>query len=388
VWLGYDANPEFSAVSVRMAAALLPYTSVVIAAEDEQGLAHARSAAAKAGLDDSRLSFVHNQASRFFIRDYNVFSVGPAGLGVVDFEFNTYGLPGWCANHLYPEAPDRAKRCANSVDPIGGNLDRWIGQHRKAQTLRSPLFLEGGAIELNGQGTLLVSEPLALQRNSGSTRAQLETHFLQLPGVRKVIWLAEGPAEDPHMKATITGDFIGFGAGSHTDEFVRFADPRTILLAWVEKQEQPLHPVEAITSKRMHQNYEILSRSSDQDGRPFKIVKVPMPAPITREIVLQEKAADMETWTTATFPASEGRKVGDRLTHVAASSYLNYIVATDLVLLPDYVGDGTPVALQARVRDIFKAAFPGRDIKFINVTRLNWAGGGIHCATCNEPAIS
>ena len=99
----------------------------------------------------------------------------------------------------------------------------------------------------------------------------------------------------------------------------------------------------------------------------------------------QEKAKDWSTWTAGVFPGAEGRKVGDQLTHVAASSYLNYVVANGVVLLPDYTKHGTPAAVQDRVRKIFKAAFPRRDIAFIDVTHLNWAGGGIHCATCNEP---
>lgn len=388
VWLGYSDDPEFSPVTVRIAAALLPHVQVVIVAKDEGELAHARSAIAAASLDQTRVAFLHHEASRFFIRDYNVFSVGPAGLGVVDFQFNSYGLPGWCADYLYPNQSERAARCASFLDPVPANLDQWVGRHLRVPVFTSPLFLEGGAIEVNGKGTLLVSEPLALQRNRGSTRASLEHQLLQLPGVRKVIWLGEGVADDPHMKRTITGDYIGFGAGGHTDEFVRFADPRTILLAWVDSQGHSLHPVEQISAARMQRNFELLSQASDQDGRPFNIIKVPMPVPVTREVVLREVPENMETWIAGVFPASEGRQVGDTLTHVAASSYLNYIVANGVVLLPSYLEDGTPAALQERVGRIFSSAFPGREIKFINVTRLNWAGGGIHCATCNEPAVS
>ena len=373
---------------MRMAKALLPHTELVIVAEGEKELANARAATEKAGLDAKRVSFLHNEAARYFIRDYNVFTASPDDIGVVDFRFESYGLPGWCANHLYPGEPDRAKRCAAFVDVPAGKLEPWIAQQRKAQLFPSQLFLEGGAIEVNGKGTLLVSEPLMLQRNAGQDRDEIEAQLLQLPGITNVIWLGEGVAEDPHMKATITGDFIGFGAGSHTDEFVRFADPGTILLAWVEPHGGELHPVDRITHERMVRNFEILSNASDQDGNPFKIIKVPMPRLIPRPVVLEEKPTDWSTWTAGVFPAAEGRKVGDKLTHVAASSYLNYVVANGIVLLPDYTGYGTTAAEQDRVRTIFEAAFPGRQIKFIDVTHLNWAGGGIHCATCNEPALA
>lgn len=387
VWLGYGDHPDFSAVTMRMAQALLPHAEVVILAENEKELSNARAAAARAGLGEDRLSFLHSKSSRFFIRDYNVFASDQDSLGVIDFGFESYGLPGWCTKHLYPEEPDRAKRCAAFVDVDAGGLETWIAGHRHARVFPSQLFLEGGAIEVNGQGTLLVSKPLMLQRNPGVALQTLETRLLELPGISKIVWLGEGVAEDPHMKATITGDFIGFGAGSHTDEFVRFADPRTILLAWVEPHEEGLHPVDMITHARMVRNFEILSEASDQDGQPFNIIKVPMPRLISRQVVLEEDASDWSIWTASIFPAAEGRKVGDKLTHVAAASYLNYIVANDLVLLPDYTNYGTPTAKQDRVRAIFEAAFPGRKIQFIDVTLLNWGGGGIHCATCNEPAV-
>lgn len=388
VWLGYGDDAEFSAVTTRIAKALLPHAEIVIVAKNEKELANARTATQKAGLDEKRITFLHSQAARFFIRDYNVFAAGSDGLGVVDFRFESYGLPGWCANHLYPEEPERAKRCAGFVDAAAGKLEPWIAEHRKARLFPSQLFLEGGAIEVNGKGTLLVSQPLMLQRNAGQDRQSIERQLLQLPGITNVVWLAEGVAEDPHMMSTITGDFVGFGAGSHTDEFVRFADPGTILLAWIEPNGAELHPVDKITLERMTRNLRILSEAKDQDGRPFKIVKVPMPRLIARPVVLQEKAEDWSTWTAGVFPAKEGRKVGDQLTHVAASSYLNYVVANGIVLLPDYTGYGTPKAEQDRVGAIFEAAFPGREIKFIDVTHLNWAGGGIHCATCNEPKVS
>lgn len=389
IWLGYDIDPEFSAVSVRMAAAILPYAELVVLAEDEEGLAHARSAMQAADLDERRITFIQNSSSRFFIRDYNVFCVGPTGLGVVDFQFNTYGLSGFCSKHLYPDNPNRAQRCASYGDTEAGSLDQWISKFRDAQLIGSPLFLEGGAVELNGRGTLIVSEPLALERNADLTKADIERKFLELPGVKKVVWLGAGVAEDPHMKSTITGDFVGFGAGFHTDEFVRFADARTILLAWPDAEDRALHPVEEITAQRMKANLQILKKATDQDGRPFKVIKIPTPSLVTRPVSLspQQVSNDDQIWNASVFPDSEKRKVGDQLTQVAAASYLNYVVVNNLVLLPSYVEHGTPVAVQENVRRLFSAAFPGRDIKFIDAMRLNWAGGGIHCATCNEPAI-
>lgn len=382
VWLDYSSH--FRDVIGRIITALVPHTRVVVVADDYGEIATAEEWLRELGVDSSRFNIVVYPGARLFIRDVNLFGVGDDQLGVVDFRWNGYGLPGRC-RHLYPDDPEQAKYCTGGVDELAGQFAPWVARYKKAQLHASPLFMEAGAIEVNGRGTLLVSEPLTLQRNAGLSVAEMERHFLEVPGIKKVIWLGEGPAEDPLAKATIVGDYVGIGAGSHTDEFVRFADPRTILLAWVEPNDRPLHPVEEITAKRMQRNFDILSRASDQDGREFDIVKVPMPSMISRTIVLQDKPEGLTRWAVRDFPASEGRKAGDRVIHVAASSYLNYVVANDVVLLPSYVEDGTPAAVQERVRTIFENAFPGRKIEFINITRLNWQGGGIHCATCNEP---
>ena len=93
-----------------------------------------------------------------------------------------------------------------------------------------------------------------------------------------------------------------------------------------------------------------------------------------------------EQWSAAQFPAREGRRDGDTVIQVATSSYLNHVLANGLVLLPDYVAQGTPPARQQQVKAIYEAAFPGRTVRFIDVTLANWVGGGAHCATPSEPA--
>jgi agmatine deiminase len=70
---------------------------------------------------------------------------------------------------------------------------------------------------------------------------------------------------------------------------------------------------------------------------------------------------------------------------VAPSSYLNYVVANDLVLLPDYRAHGTPPALAGPGPAVVETAFPGRELRFIDAIGANWVGGGAHCATLSEP---
>jgi len=70
---------------------------------------------------------------------------------------------------------------------------------------------------------------------------------------------------------------------------------------------------------------------------------------------------------------------------LATTSYLNHVLANDLVLLPTYVPHGTPPEREERVRQIYESAFPGRRVAFIDAMDANWVGGGAHCATLTEP---
>jgi agmatine deiminase len=72
-------------------------------------------------------------------------------------------------------------------------------------------------------------------------------------------------------------NFIGIGTGGSTDEFMRFADPKTILLAWIPEEERNLNPITRLNFQRMSKNYEILKSSRNERGEEFKILKVPLP---------------------------------------------------------------------------------------------------------------
>ena len=75
----------------------------------------------------------------------------------------------------------------------------------------------------------------------------------------------------------------------NTDEFVRFANATTILLAWVDEKEKDLNAINKMNYERMNENYNILKNAKDQDGKPFHIIKVPLPDLITKKILAREK---------------------------------------------------------------------------------------------------
>jgi len=359
---------------------------VTVVAADENAIIATRSKLEAVGVDASAIEFLAHDQTQFFIRDAGAqFAVnGLAEIAAVDLKWTTYGLKGWCGV-LYPDDKARADQCAGYADPGPDVLDAWMGEELGGKVFPVDINLEGGAIEANGRGTVIVSGVLAQQRNPGRALDDLKAELLKLPGVVNVIWLEQGLADDPQMKSTIIENYVGYGTGGHTDEFVRFADPKTILLAWVDEEEAKAHPVSRVNRERMMRNFEILAAARDQKGKPFRIVKVPAPRPIEQEFVLGKDWSSGDAWTVDTFPASEGRAVGDKVIHVAASSYLNYVIANGIVVIPTYIADGAEPAAEEKVIEIFKAAFPGREIARIPATTLNWLGGGLHCVTASEP---
>jgi agmatine deiminase len=393
VWLSYDAGHED--LTVGLVAALQPHVALKLlvadAAAGERALQRLQERLQARGLTLKGIELMLEPLAGFFLRDMAVFSAGPGvgdarELGVVDFRWTNYGVPAWCARRHALDAAEAA-RCAASTDLSREALDRAIARLAGARVQRSALAIEGGGVENNGQGLLIANEALYRQRNPGRERADMEADLLRLPGVRQVLWLPEGLAEDPHLRATITGSYVAWGTGGHTDEFVRFADPHTVLLAWPEDADVAAHPVSRLTRARMQNNLEILARSRAPDGRALRVVKVPMPRPIERRVFLSAGAetAWSQEWTAEFFPPAEGRRQGQAVVQLATASYLNFVLANGALVLPDYLPHGTPRAVQERVRRLFAEVFAGRQISFVNAISANWVGGGLHCATLTQP---
>lgn len=386
VWLSADGeSPEFKVATAEMAKALLGHVQVKMIVETDASLAAAKVELRAKGVDIDRIEFLVNPLDTYFMRDASVYLVNGRGdIALLDLKWSDYGLPGW-GQRLYPHEPARAAKVAAHVNTAADGLEAVLAAPLKARLIPSSLFLENATFEVNGRGVLLISEPLALERNPGLTREQIEVQLRAIPGVKKVIWLADGVAEDPEEISTIEGNYVGMGAGGHTDEFVRFVDASTIFLAWEDAPGPHAHPVQRLNAARMAKNYDILTHATDQDGKLFRVIKVPQPAVVQQPLKLLGKDDQTSMWHNTTFPASEGRKEGDVVMQVAASTYLNFLIANDVVLVPSYVEDGTDPAVEKHVAQIFSDALPGRAIKFIRCTPLNYHGGGIHCATLSEP---
>lgn len=171
----------------------------------------------------------------------------------------------------------------------------------------------------------------------------------------------------------------------HVDEFARFVNDSTILLAWVNQNERKSE-VEIETGKRMEVNYEILKNTTDQQGKRFKIVKVPMPYPVVSTMKPGDGVYDI--LETLTYSDGSIFPQGKTIDVIAAASYLNFLIANECVLMAKYWNPGLPDIIRKRDEEalrIIEQAFPGKKIIPINTLAVNLGGGGMHCITINEP---
>jgi agmatine deiminase len=389
IWLSYaEGHKELTFALIK---ALLPHVAIKVLTNDPANTIEAKRQLSAQGIDVDKVQFLTDPNSLFFIRDVAVFvSSSKAGeekpLGIIKFRWQYYGLPGWCKRR-YGNRTDQFNKCVGQALATTNEFAIAVARHAGIQSIPSDLIIEGGAIEVNGEGLIIANQRLSLQRNPGRSVAALEREYLALPGIRKVIWVPDGLAEDPQLRSTIVGPYVGWGTGGHTDEFVRFADAKTVLLAWPNDDEAKSHPVARLNRGRMQRNFEVLSRAIGTDGQKLKVIKVPMPKIIERPVFLSATAdrAYSEGWTADYFPASERRREGDRVIQVASASYMNFVIANGVVVVPSYVKHGTPPTTEMRVQNIFQDVFPKRDIVFVDAISTNWVGGGPHCATLHEP---
>lgn len=390
VWLGWQAYPPYYAVGAAMVKALKPYVVIKIVSETDSMRQVCKNYLLNEKIDTTGISFFVMPNNEFWIRDHGAtFVINHLGQSrAIDFGWSTYGFKDWLYN-LYDNDSAKAEAAfAKSPASRRGVIDSLMGRAEGIPLVKSWVNIEGGAIEVNGKGTLILNEALMMQRNKGASKDSIGAEMMRVLGTRNIIWLPYGLAEDPHIWELITDKYVGLGTGGHTDEFVRFVDPNTILLAWVPEEERYAHPVNTINFERMSANDRILREAVDQDGQPFKIIHVPLPPPIEKKIVLNEPGVwdSLYNVSVTVFPASLRFSPGDSLFRLAAASYLNYFVSNGAVLLPDYRMHGPAhQALHEKVKGMFSEIYPEKKLVFLDVTPLNWEGGGIHCGTQQEP---
>ncbi len=132
----------------------------------------------------------------------------------------------------------------------------------------------------------------------------------------------------------------------------------------------------------LEENYKILKAASDQDGKKFKIIRVPVADIIYDEFVIKETDAEELHYF-------HGSRPGQTIRKIIAASYLNFFISNGVVLVPAYWKEGRPQSTKQKdetVKNILQKVFPNRKIVQIHSENFNYSGGGMHCATQQQPA--
>ncbi|MGW7585187.1 agmatine deiminase family protein [Kitasatospora sp. NPDC054768] len=218
-----------------------------------------------------------------------------------------------------------------------GRIARTVLETYGIERIETPVTAEGGSFETDGEGTLLVTESSVVNenRNPGRTRDEIEAELKRVLGLTKVIWLAGVKGKD------ITD--------AHVDCLARYAAPGVVLL----DRAFPGTPPD-VWSRSADQARAVLAEATDAAGRKLKVIEIGQPDP-------------------------------DRITgrgDAFVSSYMNFYIGNKGVYLPKF-GDAKA---DGHAQEVFKDQFPGREIVPLPIDTIAGGGGGIHCATHDQPA--
>jgi agmatine deiminase len=295
---------------------------VGILVHDEQTARNAKRMLTRAGVDLGRVDFVSCPTDRGWLRDSAGMFVKNAvsELALVDWAFSAWAkYDNWNLDDKTPEALAAQLK-----------LPSWQPDNAGRRVV-----LEGGAVDVNGQGLLLTTEECLLsdvqQRNPGMTRTDYEQVFAAHLGIRKVLWLNRGVAgDDTH---------------GHVDDLARFVGPRTVVTVVEENRNDPNY-------EPLQENLARLRGMTDQDGNPLEVLTLPMPSPLIFR--------------------------GQRL----PASYANFYIANDCILVPTFNDPKDRAALHT-----LAAFFPKREVVGIHAVDLVWGLGTLHCLTQQQPRL-
>lgn len=284
--------------------------------------ASARRLLKRVHADMSQVEFFRFPTNRGWTRDFGpMFVRNESEVAVTNFKFNAWAkYPDWKKDqHIHTRA----------AQALGIRL--FHPSHNG-----KPVVLEGGAIDVNGRGTLLTTEECLLDqttqvRNPGMSRQGMEKVLAENLGATNVIWLGKGIAgDDTH---------------GHVDDLCRFVNPATVVLCSED------NPADA-NYTALRENRERLEGARLEDGSKVEVIPLPMPSALYLDDVR--------------LPAS----------------YANFYISNAGVLVPTFNDPGDRVAL-----GILSELFTDRPVIGIHAVDLVWGFGTLHCLTQQQPAL-
>jgi agmatine deiminase len=288
--------------------------------QDDAARQRAGSMLARTGAHLQRVHFHLWPTNRVWMRDSGpVFVTRPGGVAIINWHFNAWAkYKDW---QLDDQQPLKAAAALH--------LPHWNPEfpanHR--------VVLEGGSIDVNGQGAMLTTEECLLsnvqQRNPGLSRENLEHIFHEYLGIDQVLWMDRG--------------IVGDDTHGHVDDITRFVGPSTIVTVTETNSNDANHLPLAENLRRLH-------AARNLRGQPYNIIELPMPEPVVFQ--------------------------GQRL----PASYANFYIANGLVLVPTFNDPNDRMAL-----NVLAEVFPGRQIIGIHAGDLVWGLGTLHCMSQQQP---
>lgn len=300
---------------VALVAAITGRQAVLVAVANAELRDHAATRLQRAGVDLDQVRFVRATYDDTWLRDSGPITlVGPEGFRLLDFRFTGWG---------------------GKFD--AGNDDRLVEQlfaadvFHDARRERIDFALEGGAIETDGEGTLLSTWRCLSERHPGKDRTDIEDVLARSLHQQRVLWLEHGYLE-------------GDDTDAHVDTLARFAAPDAIVYQSCDDPDDQHHgELQTMAAE--------LAALRTVGGAPYRLFALPWARPVI----------------------DEGRRL--------AASYANFLVINGAVLMPAYddPADDPAAAVMAE-------AFPGREIVQVPCRPLIWQNGSLHCITMQLPA--
>ncbi len=323
---GYEMKQEYT--WLKMVAALYQHENVHIVTGDERQRDHVARQLDYFGIGHDKVDLFIIPLNDLWARDNGPIFVfnDQDDLAITNWTFNGWG--------------QRFDHEQDNQVPVS------IGEELGIPVVDPPLVLEGGAVEVNGQGTFLATRSSIIDpyRNLGKTQAEIEAILEQYLGVHHFIWLT-GAGRGECEKWGDTTD-------SHIDIVARFTNESTILYNWTDDQTDPRYPMFA-------RHLEELKMATTESGRPPTLVPLPVPKNGVYQV-----ARDSQ-W---------------RVSRYTDAAYSNYLVANGVVLVPVFGN-----AYDERAKRIIGEHFPNREIIAIDAVSLTEDGGAIHCVTQQQP---
>ncbi len=319
-----DRLAEVEETYIALVSAITRFQRLVVCVADDDIETYAEMRLRSNRIDMARVRFVTAAYDDTWLRDSGPITLIERGLGdasrflLLDFRFTGWG----------------GKFAASNDDRL---IEQLTDQKLFITNTRQPIdfALEGGAVETDGEGTLLTTWQCLHQRHPDASREELTTKLAAWLRQDRVLWLDHGALE-------------GDDTDAHIDTLARFASTDAIVFQACDDPEDSHHAgLQAMADE--------IAALRTRDGQPYRLFALP--------------------WAKPVIDIGEN---GD--TRRLAASYANFLIINGAVLMPAY---GDPADIEAAA--VLAAAFPDREIVQVPCRALIWQNGSLHCITMQLP---